>query len=83
MRDLFDRWERVWHEGQYDLVPSCVGQVYIRSWRALLVGGRRSGRCVCIGDLHRNEHRRGRQFLLLATQNTPGDAIAACDLSLA
>jgi hypothetical protein len=21
LRDLFDRWERVWHEGQYDLVP--------------------------------------------------------------
>jgi SnoaL-like polyketide cyclase len=30
MRDLFDRWERVWHEGQYDLIPSCVGPVYIR-----------------------------------------------------
>jgi SnoaL-like domain len=30
MRDLFDRWERVWHEGQYDLIPSCVGQVYVR-----------------------------------------------------
>jgi hypothetical protein len=30
MRDLFDRWERVWHEGQYDLVPSCVCEVYIR-----------------------------------------------------
>jgi predicted SnoaL-like aldol condensation-catalyzing enzyme len=29
-RDLFDRWERVWHEGQYDLVPSCVGENYIR-----------------------------------------------------
>ena len=29
-RDLFDRWERVWHEGQYDLIPSCVGQTYIR-----------------------------------------------------
>jgi SnoaL-like domain len=29
-RDIFDRWERVWHEGQYDLIPSCVGQVYIR-----------------------------------------------------
>jgi len=28
--DLFDRWERVWHEGQYDLVPSCVGPHYIR-----------------------------------------------------
>ena len=30
MRDLFDRWERVWHEGQYDLVPSCVGSHYVR-----------------------------------------------------
>jgi hypothetical protein len=30
MRDLFDRWERVWHEGQYDLIPSCVGRNYIR-----------------------------------------------------
>jgi hypothetical protein len=30
MRDLFDRWERVWHEGEYDLVPSCVAENYIR-----------------------------------------------------
>jgi hypothetical protein len=30
VRDLFDRWERVWHEGQYDLIPSCVGPNYIR-----------------------------------------------------
>ena len=30
MCDLFDRWERVWHEGRYDLVPSCVGSHYIR-----------------------------------------------------
>jgi SnoaL-like domain len=29
-RDLFDRWERVWHEGQFDLVPTCVGPHYIR-----------------------------------------------------
>jgi hypothetical protein len=29
MNDLFDRWERVWHEGQYDLIPSCVGSQYI------------------------------------------------------
>jgi hypothetical protein len=28
--DLFDRWERVWHEGQYDLVESCVCPHYIR-----------------------------------------------------
>jgi SnoaL-like domain len=27
---LFDRWERVWHEGHFDLVPSCVGDHYIR-----------------------------------------------------
>jgi hypothetical protein len=30
MSDLFDRWERVWQEGQFDLVPSCVGDDYIR-----------------------------------------------------
>ena len=30
LRDLFDRWERVWHEGQYDLVPDCVQPNYIR-----------------------------------------------------
>ncbi len=30
MRDLFDRWERVWHEGQYDLIPTCVGPHFIR-----------------------------------------------------
>jgi hypothetical protein len=30
MINLFDRWERVWHEGQFDLVPSCVGDHYIR-----------------------------------------------------
>ena len=30
MRDLFDRWERVWHEGQYDLVPGGVAENYIR-----------------------------------------------------
>ena len=29
-RDLFDRWELVWHEDRYDLVPSCVGPTYIR-----------------------------------------------------
>ncbi len=30
LRDLFDRWERVWHEGQYDLFPGCVAPHYIR-----------------------------------------------------
>jgi predicted SnoaL-like aldol condensation-catalyzing enzyme len=30
VRDLFDRWERVWHEGEFDLVPSCVAPRYIR-----------------------------------------------------
>jgi len=30
LRELFDRWERVWHEGRLDLVPSCVGERYIR-----------------------------------------------------
>jgi hypothetical protein len=30
LADLFDRWERVWHEGQFDLVPQCIGPHYIR-----------------------------------------------------
>ena len=30
LHDLFDRWERVWHEGQYDLVAQCVQPNYIR-----------------------------------------------------
>jgi hypothetical protein len=30
IRDLFDRWELVWHEGQYELIPICVGPTYIR-----------------------------------------------------
>jgi len=30
VRDLFDRWERVWHEGQYGLIPDCVASHYIR-----------------------------------------------------
>jgi hypothetical protein len=30
LRDLFDRWERVWHEGQYDLISTCIGPTYIR-----------------------------------------------------
>ena len=30
LRDLFDRWEQVWHEGKYDLVPDCVASHYIR-----------------------------------------------------
>ena len=27
---LFGLWERVWHEGKFDLVPECVGPHYIR-----------------------------------------------------
>src|SRR5580693_3841081 len=30
IHDLFDRWERVWHEGQYDLIARCVQPHYIR-----------------------------------------------------
>ena len=29
-RELFERWERVWRDGEYDLVPSCVADQYIR-----------------------------------------------------
>ena len=27
---LFDRWERVWHGGEFDLIPSCVAPSYVR-----------------------------------------------------
>jgi hypothetical protein len=30
MRDLFDRWEDVWHGGKFELVPSCIEDNYIR-----------------------------------------------------
>jgi hypothetical protein len=30
IRELFDRWEQVWHEGRLDLVAGCVASVYIR-----------------------------------------------------
>jgi hypothetical protein len=30
LRGLFDRWERVWHEGRYELIPECVGPTYTR-----------------------------------------------------
>jgi hypothetical protein len=30
VKDLFDHWELVWHEGQFDLVPVCVASHYIR-----------------------------------------------------
>ena len=30
MRDLFDRWELVWHEDRHDLVESCVAPAYLR-----------------------------------------------------
>ena len=36
----------------------------------LLVGGRRSSRSICIGDLHRNEHWRSRQLLLPTEHST-------------
>ena len=30
MINLFNRWEQVWHEGKFDLVPGCVAESYIR-----------------------------------------------------
>lgn len=30
LRALFDRWESVWHEGQYNFVGDCVAAAYIR-----------------------------------------------------
>jgi hypothetical protein len=33
LRELFDRWEQVWHEGRYDLVADCVNPNYIRQMK--------------------------------------------------
>ncbi len=30
MITLFDKWEKVWHDGQFNLVAECVGPNYIR-----------------------------------------------------
>jgi hypothetical protein len=30
VRSLLGRWERVWHEGRYDLIPECLGEHYVR-----------------------------------------------------
>jgi len=30
MLDLFNRWERVWNEGKFDLASGCVADFYIR-----------------------------------------------------
>jgi hypothetical protein len=29
-RELFDRWERVWHDDRHELVAECVAPVYVR-----------------------------------------------------
>ncbi len=30
LKVIFDRWERVWHEGEYDLIPLCMAQDRVR-----------------------------------------------------
>ena len=30
MVDLFNRWEQVWNDSKFDLVPSCIADSYIR-----------------------------------------------------
>jgi hypothetical protein len=30
IRDLFDQWERIWHQGQLNLVASCLAEHYTR-----------------------------------------------------
>ena len=39
MRDQFERWQRVWHQGQYDLIHSC----HPGDGHGLHVGGRPAG----------------------------------------
>ena len=40
MRELFDRWERVWHDGRHELIPGCAGCSAIRHNPGSTRGGR-------------------------------------------
>jgi hypothetical protein len=53
--DLFDRWERVWHEGQYDLVAQCVQPNYIRHDEA---GDRTVTREACAAEIAKTRSER-------------------------
>ena len=55
MRELFDRWERVWHDSQYDLVPQCVQPNYIRHDEA---GDRTTSREAYAAEITRTRQER-------------------------
>ncbi|MDX2204243.1 MAG: ester cyclase [Hyphomicrobiaceae bacterium] len=54
MRELFDRWERVWHEGAFELVPDCVCDHYIRHDEAGDRTVTRQAYAAELGELRRN-----------------------------
>ena len=62
LRDLFDRWERVWHEGQYDLIPSCMGQEYIPARRKKRSDGNTGG--LRGGDRQARQERPDTRFVV-------------------
>lgn len=71
LRSLFDRWESVWHEGRFDLVPDCVGPHYVRHDEA-------DDRTVTREPTRRKSlrfKRTGQAFVSLFT-TTPSKAIA-------
>jgi hypothetical protein len=53
--DLFDRWERVWHEGHYDLIPEWVQPNYIRHDEA---GDRTVAREAYAAEIAKTRHDR-------------------------
>ena len=55
LRELFNRWERVWHEGQYDLISDCVQPTYIRHDEA---GGRTVKRMVYAAEISKMRYDR-------------------------
>ena len=85
--DLFNRWEKVWHEGQYDLIPSCVGSHYIRhdekgdrtvtreAYAAELVAvhKERPGTCVVVYDHSFTDDRAWFRFSFVWPDPTTGE----------
>ncbi len=55
LRDLFDRWERVWNYGEYGLIPDCFQPHYIRHDEA---GNRTVSREAYAAEITKTRHDR-------------------------
>ena len=64
--NLFDRWERVWHEGRHDLVAECIQPNYIRHDEA---GDRTVARDAYVAEIS------------TVREERPGIRVVVCDHS--